>query len=151
MVSYYYYLREQRHFQGDFLKFLKKKDLYPCSWHQHIESWLRLENQCDLLSIRYEDLIRQPELELEKMATFAGLPADTERLHWAVSNSSFNAMRRTEREKGRAFGSTEGFNFVRRGIVGDWQKHFDSAHKNVFKRYANQTLLRLRYVDSEDW
>lgn len=151
MVSYYYYLVGQGRFEGGFLEFLKKDDLYPCLWHEHAESWLQRTNQCELLLIRYEDLLRQPEIELEKMARFAGLPFDKDRLRWSVSNSSFDAMRKVEREKGRAFGPTQGFEFVRKGIVGDWKKHFDSAHKKVFKSYANQTLLRLGYVDSEDW
>lgn len=151
MVSYYYYLTRQGRFEGRFLEFLKKKDIYPCLWHEHVESWLQHTNELELLLIRYEDQLQQPEIELEKMARFAGLPCDRDRLHWAVSNSSFDAMRKIEREKGRAFGPTQGFEFVRKGAVDDWQNHFDFAHKKVFKSYANQTLLRLGYVDSEDW
>lgn len=151
MVSYYYHLHEQGQFEGSFLDFLRKDDLHPCLWHEHVESWLPHTKQCELLLIRYEGLIKQPEIELEKMCGFAGLPCDRDRLRWAVSNSSFDAMRKIEREKGRAFGKTQGFEFVRKGVVGDWQNHFDSAHKAVFKSYANQMLLRLGYVDSEDW
>jgi len=150
MVSYYYYLTGQGRFEGSFLDFLKKKDLRPCLWHEHVESWLQAGVQCDLLLVRYEDLLRQPEAELERMARFAGLPCSQERLHWAVLNSSFDAMRRTEKQKGRAFGSRN-LDFVRKGIVGDWQSHFGPAHKEVFKSYANQTLLRLGYAGSEDW
>ena len=101
--------------------------------------------------IRYEDLIRQPEIDLDRMARFAGLPCERERLRWAMSNSGFDEMRKLEGEKGRAFGSTRDFEFVRKGIVGDWQNHFDGAHKKAFKSYANQTLLRLGYVEGEDW
>lgn len=151
MISYYCYLTGIRRFEGSFLDFLGKRDLYPCLWHEHVESWLQCTSQSELLLIRYEDLIRQPEIELEKMARFAGLPCDRERLRWAISNSTLDAMRRVEKEKGRAFGPTQGFEFVRKGIVGDWQNYFDSTHKEVFKSYANQTLLRLGYVDSEDW
>lgn len=151
MVSYYCYQTGQGYFKGSFLEFLKKRDLRPCLWHEHVESWLQDRDRCALLLIRYEDLLCQPEAELEKMSRFAGLPCEGERLRWAVSSSTFEAMRKTEREKGRAFRPTQEFDFVRKGIVGDWQNHFDSAHKRVFKSYANQTLLRFGYVDGEDW
>lgn len=151
MVSYYYYLTGQGGFKGSFLEFLSKKDLYPCLWHEHVDSWLRRQNQCELLLIRYEDLLQQPEIDLERMARFAGLPCERERLRWAISNARFDTMRKVEREKGRAYGPTRNFEFVRKGIIGDWLNHFDSVYKEIFKSYANETLLRLGYVESEDW
>jgi hypothetical protein len=101
--------------------------------------------------IRYEELLGEPEIGLERMARFAEIPWDSERIHWAVSNAEFDAMRRVEAEKGRAFGSGEKFQFVRKGIVGDWVNHFEPAHKQLFKSYANQAMLRLGYVDDEHW
>jgi len=151
MVSYYYYLTGQGRFEGSFLEFLKKRDLYPCLWHEHVESWLRRPNQCDVLLIRYEDLLRQTEIDLEKMAKFAGLPCDAKRVCWAATNSRFDSMRKIEKKKGRAFGPTQDFEFVRKGIHGDWLNHFDDAHKEVFKSHANQTLLCFGYTESEDW
>jgi hypothetical protein len=60
-------------------------------------------------------------------------------------------MRTSEREIGRAYGPRQGFQFVRKGVAGDWRSHFDDAHKAIFKSYANEMLLHLGYVDSEDW
>lgn len=151
MVSYYHLLSGQGRFEGSFLELLDKEDLKPCLWHEHVESWLLRDNQDGLLLIRYEDLHRQTEVEVARMARFIGLPCDKAQLDWAVSNSGFETMHRVEAEKGRAFYADRRFLAVRKGTIGDWGDHFDVAHKNVFKRYANRTLLQFGYVENENW
>ncbi|MHC4617673.1 MAG: sulfotransferase domain-containing protein [Planctomycetota bacterium] len=151
MVSYYYFLTGKGRFEASFLEFLKKKDLKPSLWHEHVESWLLRGDHSDILVVRYEDLCRQTETKVEQMARFAGLPCDEARLRWAISNASFEAMRRIEAEKGLAFGADRWSPTIRKGIVGDWQDHFEADHKDVFKRYANRALLRLGYVEDEAW
>ena len=151
MVSYYYLMVGQGHFEGSFLDFLNKEDLRPCLWHEHVESWLLRDNQDGLLLIRYEDLHRQTDIEVARMARFVGLPCDKARLDWAVSNSRFETMQRIEAEKGRAFYAGFPFLAVRKGTIGDWADHFGAAHKNVFKRYASRALLQFGYVENEDW
>jgi estrone sulfotransferase len=151
MVSFYCYRTGLGRFTGSFLDFLQKVDLQPCRWHEHVESWLGCAHPCDLLLIRYEDMLRHPPVELERIARFAGLPCDQERIAWATSRSTFDAMQKLEREKGREMAQAPGLEFVRRGIAGDWQAHFDVAHAKEFKSYANQTLLRWGYAGDEDW
>jgi estrone sulfotransferase len=150
-VSYYLYMSGKKRFEGSFLDFLTKRDLSPCLWHEHVETWLQHTDHCDLLLVRYESLLASPETELHRMATFAGLPVDEQRLQWSVSSSAFGAMQSLEREKGRLFDSDQELQFVRKGTKGQWRNHFDADHKQVFKSYANSTLLKLGYAESEDW
>jgi len=151
MVSYYYFLIGNGRLEASLLEFLGKKDLNQGLWHEHVESWLLRKNQGDLLLVRYQELCRQTEVEVMRMARFIGLPCDEARLDWAISNSSFETMRRIEAEKGLALGPERQLPTIRKGIVGDWENHFEAAHKDVFKRYANRTLLRFGYVEDENW
>ena len=100
--------------------------------------------------VRYEDLLLDTVAELERMAVFAGLPHDRERLRWAVGCSEFPKLQKIERDSGHAC-SSDDYLFFRDGKAGCWKAYFDDAHKAEFKRRADKTLLRLGYVDDEKW
>lgn len=150
MVSYYHYLTQLGRFDGDFLRFLALQDLHPCFWHEHVESWLQWQDSHEGLLIRYEDLISNCSRELDTMAQFAGLSCNEDALKSAVSNSTFIAMKKAEQEKGRPLGSSS-LQFVRKGELGNWRSLFEKGHIELFKKQANKILLKLGYIDTEDW
>jgi len=151
MVSYFHFLRKQGRFEGDFLTFLQQ-DARPRAWQEHVTSWLEAGPPCDLLLVRYEDLVLDTAAELTKMARFAGLPCEPERFRFSIEHSSFEEMRAIERQKGRAFGPQgKDFQFVRKGMVGDWREAFEAPHKALFKKQANRALIRFGYAEHENW
>jgi hypothetical protein len=73
------------------------------TWRQNVESWLGARHDDrEFLAVRYEDLRADPIGVLTRIAGFAGLKSDPEQLARAVSASEIGAMRRLERETGRA-------------------------------------------------
>lgn len=41
--------------------------------------------------------------------------------------------------------------FVRKGIVGDWQSHFNPVHRKRITRVAGEHMLEFGFIDSLDW
>ena len=147
-VSYYHY-HCPHNFQDTFLEFLQR-DVWPGPWHEHVASWLDHANDISLLLVRYEDMLTQPEEQLRRMAEFARLPTDKERIAQAVTHSSFTSLQSIEQERGEDRRGPD-FKFFRRGICGQWRQYFGPEHKVVFRPHADPVLRRLGYIDGTDW
>ena len=151
MVSYYHY-HCPHNLQATFIDFLRIHHvIWPGAWHRHVESWLDHKDGLSLLLVRYEDLLTDPDDQLRRIADFAALPADQERIAQAVRNCEFATLQKIETEKGGFRTDNPGFRFFRTGRSGTWKEYFGPEHKELFKRLANPTLLRLGYVDGPNW
>ncbi len=149
MVSYYHY-HCPRSYQISFFEFLLK-DVWPGHWHEHVQSWLDRAGKLSFLLVRYEDLLAGPVEQLARMAEFVGLAADKHQLQRAVEHSSFEFLKNLEAEKGYESSAEPRIKFFRAGTSGGWKKYFEPHHKRLFKQQANDALLRLGYIDGEDW
>ena len=105
-----------------------KPDFWPRigSWADHAASWLApRQGQDGFLLMRYEDLQQDPHRELEKLARFLGLSADSERVRRAVELSSAEHMRKLERKQGARWVATTYTRtdkpFVRGAKSGGWR------------------------------
>lgn len=69
------------------------------AWGDHVQTWFdhgrRAQDQ--LLVVRYEDMRRRPEEQLERIATFLGESVSPSRIAGAVSDNDLAAMREKER------------------------------------------------------
>lgn len=148
-VSHYHY-HCPHNLQATFLEFLQL-NIFPGPWHQHVESWLDHADNISFLLVRYEDMLIQPAEQLKRIAEFAGLPADKQRIDKAVKHSSFKSLQEIEQKRGYHRLRRPDFKFFRKGIHGDWKQYFGPEQKAVFKPHANGVLLRLGYIDSPDW
>jgi len=147
-VSHYHYHCPHK-FQDTFLEFLQR-DVWPGFWHEHVESWLDHANDNSILLVRYEDMLTEPEEQLARMAEFAALPTDKQRIARAVKHSNFKSLQKVEQKRGVDHRGTD-FKFFRKGVQGDWRQYFGPEHKAVFKPQANSALLRLGYIDGPNW
>ena len=148
-VSHYHY-HCPHNFQATFLKFLQT-DVWPGPWHRHVESWLDHTYNNFFLLVRYEDLLEQPIEQLRRIADFANLPNDEERLARAVKYSAFDSLKKIEMEWGYCQVRSPDFKFFRKGTCDQWKEYFGPEHKDLFKQYANPTLRHLGYIDQPDW
>jgi len=53
--------------------------------------------------------------------------------------------------KGRNPGAEDVRHHFRKGLPGDWINHFNNEHKKCFKEKYNDLLIKLQYVENEDW
>jgi Sulfotransferase domain len=96
------------------------------SWGDHVTSWLstRRGDQGFVL-LRYEDLMRDTEFELAKIARLLGIEPTPERLRRAVELSSAERMRQLEIREGGKWVQTrytrQDKRFVRNASSGDWK------------------------------
>jgi hypothetical protein len=152
-VSYYHYQREKLP-AGTTLADYLAVEHWPCSWGEHVASWLDAGLPEDrFLLIRYEQLHEQPESELRHMADFAGLDATDAEIAEAVHNSTFNSMRKIEETGGHPRADHFSGRFVRRGQVSGWQAHFGSRERAAFQAMdiENEALVKLGYESSAAW
>jgi hypothetical protein len=96
------------------------------SWGDHVTSWLSTrQGKEGFLLVRYEDLLANPEKELEKVAHLLGIDPAPERLQRAAKLSSADRMRRLENEQGGEWVQTkytrQDKHFVRKASSGDWR------------------------------
>ncbi|MDO8290802.1 MAG: sulfotransferase domain-containing protein [Parvibaculum sp.] len=69
------------------------------SWSHHVESWTAQANP-QLLVLRYEDMLAQPQAVFGATARFLGLNPSQERLERAIRFSSFKVLKEQEEKSG---------------------------------------------------
>jgi hypothetical protein len=78
------------------------------SWGENVGSWLAArQHDPGLLLLRYEDMIRQTEAELIKIARFLGIDPTPERVQWAIGQSTADRMRKLEQKEAGQWESTK--------------------------------------------
>lgn len=96
------------------------------SWADHVNSWLatRAENPSFLL-VRYEDLKKNPQKELGRMANLLGIDPEAHILDRAVASSSAERMSQMESTQAGQWVATHRTRqdkpFVRQGASGGWR------------------------------
>lgn len=145
-VSHYVYLKSLGRFDGSFMEYLESPQ-GPRRWARHVSEWLDARDGRALLVVRYEDLKSETVGQLRRMAQFAGLPDDSESVDWSVKQSSFETMRHLQDTAGRPYDNVEGFEHVRKGLVGQWREWFDGAHIRSYDRIAGHVLRMAGYHD----
>lgn len=147
-VSYYHHLRKRLPEDMSFGAFLRKPDLQPSRWHEHVDSWRGRPNVG--LVLRYEDLLVDVESGARKIAQYLWHDdLDEHRLRRAVDASSFQAMRDAEQKYGRSFRTEEAaakaMPFVRKGQQGDWKNYFSHEDLDFLLDEAGATMRRFGY------
>jgi len=151
-VSYYYYRLNQLEAGTSFSDFIRKEDLYPCSWDMHIQSWYEASlQQSNILFIRYEDLLKDAEIEISRMMDFTGIEVSREIIIKAIEDSKFEKMKKIDQDKGRKYTPSGVKDFVRKGKSGTWRKEFTPDDMAYFKETAGDLLIKMGYEKDLNW
>jgi hypothetical protein len=109
-------------------------------WVRHVSEWLEVEG---CLTVSYEELVRDPDAALRKLAAFLGLPPPP-----AVKPIKFHRpslpARIYRRLTRRQF--TSSAVKPRKGVVGDWVNHFTKDDEALFWEHAGPVMRRLGYT-----
>lgn len=103
------------------------------------------DNSDNICLVRYEDMLKNPHKELERIFCYLGKSVEHKILEDAVRKYSFQSL--TDRNPGVEDISS----FVRKGIAGDWKNHFSKDSVEVFKKHNGDALVALGYEESNDW
>lgn len=99
-------------------------------WEGHVKSWLDAADDGDILVMRYEDMLENPEGAITRFARHYGVELSDERTTQIAEDTSFEAMKALEEadiDSGTGLFSTEskykrsGFSFLQRGQAGRYK------------------------------
>jgi Sulfotransferase domain len=98
------------------------------------------------IEVRYEDLLADPEREVERVLAFLGASTSRAAVSTCVKAASFERGTR-----GRRAGEEDSTAFLRKGVAGDWRGVFGESDRQVFKEQAGDLLIELGYEQGPDW
>lgn len=151
-VSAYYHALRAGTFDGDFdgflPGFLSGRAFAYGTWHEHVRGWARAtrERRRDAALVRYEDVLANPEEQLERILGFLGIssPRGVQEIIAATRPSRMRDQARRSEKFGSAAGDRS-ISLVRAATSGDWRSHFDRASTNRFETLCGPTLVELGY------
>lgn len=155
-VSYYYFYLKFRDVESiSFKDYLEKFNLGKIDnygiWNYHVSSWLdNRENSDQFLIIRYEDLKANTCETFSKIVNFIWDEVDVSGIEHAVEATEISRLQDIERQNNLFPDSNKEIQFFRKGIVGDWQNHFDHSILREFILFHGAGLRRLDYVSDDD-
>ena len=123
------------------------------SWNDHVKSWTNM-NQ-NLLLIKYEDLIKNPLNEINKIIKFLANLIDfsynDEKINNIINSTSFEVMKKKETEKGfhESVMDNSGenkVNFFNLGKENKWEKYLNSEDQEFIKEKLGLEMKELGYI-----
>lgn len=97
-------------------------------------------------SLRYEDLLARPFVEMQKLWGFLGAQ-ETPSLEKAITEEmSFNPDEEWQAKRNEDIAS-----FLPKGHAGNWQRLFTARDKAIFKEVAGEMLIKWKYEDGVNW
>jgi hypothetical protein len=147
-VSYYDLYRRYNGYEGTFADFfdlfLRGKVGYG-SWFRHVKGWWAHRGDPNVLFLTYEELTRDLEGSVRKVAAFCGFSVPPERLPLILGRCGFAFMKQHESrfdpvletlwEQGTQLNA-----FLRNGRVGDGALHLSREQEEQFEQAARKQL-----------
>jgi len=96
---------------NDFARKIALGAIAPCSWQEHVFSWKAMENEIDILFIKYEDMENDATTSVQRLASFLGRQISTDEVTRIIDKCSRKEMVKLE-EKGSLVSPS--YDFIRR-------------------------------------
>jgi hypothetical protein len=117
------------------------------SWSGHVISWLD-KFKGDLHLVRYEDLSANPYKYFKGLIDFLHLDFHEENFQRSLEASSFEYLKRQERQTGFKEKSPKTKTFFREGKSGTWKKYLNEKQISEISRRHCEVMKRLNYLDT---
>ncbi len=148
MVSYYHYLHALGHIKSDLnTTIINGYDFFPSTWSSHVDAWLENPFKSEIIFLKYEDLLKNPNKEIKKIVDFADLDADDALINRAIERTSFNRMKKREKKGGWDANRNwpKGKTFIRKGKSGSYKEELSEDAIGVLLRDFGETLEKCGY------
>lgn len=152
LLSYYRFVRFVARYPGDLKEFAMDwmaGRIWPCSWQEHVNSWLALRPQIapfELTLLRYEDFVTDPVGQTEILAKSLRVEVEKARIEEITADTSPRAMR--ERELKGNNGFSPDFNFIGPAKPGNWKELRSRDERDavaIVEEFAHDTMRRVGY------
>jgi hypothetical protein len=117
------------------------------SWSQNVATWTKPGNE-RVLTVRYEDLVEDPDAGFRKIVKFLNLPPDDAVFRRALKNTSFRELRRREKETGFIERSDSQSRFFRKGRAGGWRQVLTDRQAARIVEDHREQMERFGYLES---
>ncbi|XP_071225021.1 amine sulfotransferase-like isoform X2 [Salvelinus alpinus] len=127
-------LKSEPDFNTFLIQFLKG-EVVGGSWFDHVADWYAHKDEFDILSLRYEDMIKDTRGAVVRISNFLGKKLDDQTIDTIVDKSSFKNMKedpQARRDKQHPEFFEQSGSFIRKGKVGDWKTMFTVAQSERF-------------------
>ncbi|MEN8145206.1 MAG: sulfotransferase domain-containing protein [Gemmatimonadota bacterium] len=158
LLSYQSYMEKmgtENHTLQDCAGVLFDHGRFVGTWQEHVSGWLGASqrNPERVMVLRYEDVLRSPESEVERLAKFLAVDPGPDLIRRAISASSFDSMKRLESEAGEAWEVTsrserKDIPFVRSGEVAEWERVLGAENdlRDWIEERCGELLQQLGYA-----
>jgi hypothetical protein len=126
-----------------FASFHKFTDAFAEAWVLNVSLGAKFaaEQPERCLTIRYEDLSRDPVALFKQVCRFLGASIDPAVLQSCCAAADFASL-----SGGRSRGQEDRGSFFRQGLPGDWRSHFDASAELAFRAKVEPWLSTFRYL-----
>jgi hypothetical protein len=111
-----------------------------------MRAWRENRDPEQSVEVRYEDLLEDTAKEFRRVASHFSLDTSPQTIGHIVDKHSFENV-----SGGRSRGEQDSDSFARKGVAGDWKRHFTSDLKDQFKKNAGQVLIDFGYETDYSW
>lgn len=115
------------------------------SWSLNVSSW-SAEASRNLLVLRYEDLLNNPQKAFRKVESLLGLKKNPKRLFKAIRNSSFKQLKAQEQQSGFVEKHEHAGQFFRKGTAGQWQTVLSDEQVARIVNDHREQMTRFKYL-----
>lgn len=143
-VSYFHLYRSHLGYRDDFDAFLEiflRGDLQYRSWFKHVAGWRELADRPDVLVVRYEDMLDDLAVVMNRLNDFCRFGRSRERVEQLTRYCTFTYMKSHEArfdhataEPGKKQERAARGGFVRRGQRGGYREYFSQPQLEAFER-----------------
>ncbi|MBL8480727.1 MAG: sulfotransferase domain-containing protein [Rhodocyclaceae bacterium] len=117
---------------------------FVSSWSHNVQSWLAAP--LSMLTVRYENLLSEPEATFGAVFDFLGLDAGGGRLERAVAACRFDSLQAREQKYGYKANTGRAAKFFRRGLAGAWRDELSAHQVALIERDHGELMRRLGYL-----
>ena len=116
-------------------------------WYDYMVDWLKHKDDPNILFVKYEDYLRNPEETIHKVASFIGKTLDNNTVKKIAEITSFKTMKCNP--KLNVTHETMRGDWLRKGEVGDWVNYFTPPQleriQEMYKRFVEITGVEFSF------
>ena len=118
-------------------------------WDQHVRSWAD-QTQLPVFIMRYEDMLAKGSETFTELATFLGLPNDSDLIHQALENTSIEKLKKLEEDvDGFAEKPVGCKRFFRSGRTGEGAEQLSIEQRKRLAKGLSEVMKRFEYEGPE--
>jgi len=149
MVSYYNFSKNFGYSSTLNEMIIDGKDFFPVKWQTHVKEWLTNPYNAEIITIRYEDLLNQPLIELKKICNFINIARSEDLLQRVIDGNQIDKMRQRVKDTGgmghKAWQGEKGEQFFRSGKSGTYQRDLCDELIHFFNKEPEKQLSLFNY------